>query len=810
MYAYTYDEETGGILLNTNLTEGKMSKEPRPVYAAELDILGFDKFWNYDKQNDVPYMWAEANVYFYRGRKVASLKGGDLYHAPQIVLEKDEQGNVVNPEPEGKKLQKIDLKAMVKANRDLLEVLEVATVKKIKDVYEKYREKLDCFYVAFSGGKDSIVLFDLVRKTLPSKAFLVVFANTEMEFTDTEEVIRKVRQDCETSEIIFVEAKSVFSPQESWSLFGPPSRFLRWCCTVHKGTPQVLELRKITKKNDFCGMSFVGVRKNESVARSTYEFESFGKKQRGQYSCNPLLDWESSEIWLYTYANNLVVNEAYKKGCSRVGCICCPMGGGRTAFTERVIDRSKKDLFLNQIKASNSRSSFSGDEYILNGGWNARKNGRFLSGNSDVYSETNKGSILTINVKSPKTNWQEWIKPLGELAKSGANTYSITFKQVIYQFEYLSNKVGYTIIFHSDSTIESKTFAKYLRLAFRKAAFCVGCGACQANCRNAYLTFDARKRSIEDNSVLNIVNLKISNRCTHCLNCFEIQDGCLAYESLHIPTGEGSSMEKTDGEAKTLNTFSNHAPKKEWIADFLVQPDFLENNSLGPVQKTKFRRFLKDAGLVDVKCQNKTNFALSGKRLDPLGKEDEETFFALIMINLVAHNPQIKWYVQTLKIGRPYTRKSIEEALRIEGQSDGSIASIIGALNRFEENQFGTIVKWGGWSKKTKGEESYFIRSRCAEYNSLVILYGLFVFAEQCGNDKNFTLSTLLDDEIERAGVSPSQIFGLTRDEIKSHVLGLAINYPEFIYASFTHDLEKIVLSDDKTSQDVLELFKPN
>jgi phosphoadenosine phosphosulfate reductase len=39
-------------------------------------------------------------------------------------------------------------------------------------------------------------------------------------------------------------------------------------------------------------------------------------------------------------------------------------------------------------------------------------------------------------------------------------------------------------------------------------------------------------------------------------------------------------------------------------------------------------------------------------------------------------------------------------------------------------------------------------------------------------------------------------------------LLGLSTKYPEFIQASFTHDLEKITLLSDKTSQDVLGLFK--
>lgn len=59
MYSYSYDVETGGILLNSSPL--LFSKEPRPVYYKELDILGLDKYWNYEKNDSYPYMWAEAN-----------------------------------------------------------------------------------------------------------------------------------------------------------------------------------------------------------------------------------------------------------------------------------------------------------------------------------------------------------------------------------------------------------------------------------------------------------------------------------------------------------------------------------------------------------------------------------------------------------------------------------------------------------------------------------------------------------------------------------------------------------------------------
>jgi phosphoadenosine phosphosulfate reductase len=36
---------------------------------------------------------------------------------------------------------------------------------------------------------------------------------------------------------------------------------------------------------------------------------------------------------------------------------------------------------------------------------------------------------------------------------------------------------------------------------------------------------------------------------------------------------------------------------------------------------------------------------------------------------------------------------------------------------------------------------------------------------------------------------------------------GLSAKYPDFINATFTHDLDKITLREDKTAQDVLTLF---
>ena len=315
MYEYHWDEETGGLLLTTN--QAKFSKEPRPVYYRELDILGFDKFWNYPKDDTAPLMWAEANNYIYKGRTVAKTKGGSLYTKPEIIL-------LEEPELDGSMLDFVDIHAMCDKNRNILETLVQETIQKIYNTYMDYRKKIDIYYVAFSGGKDSVVALDLVQRALPHDGFKVVFSDTGMEFSDTYSLINKIKLYCENEKIDFLISKSHFNPVDSWGLFGPPCSVTRWCCSVHKTAPQILLLREVLKKPDFTGMAFVGVRADESLARSKYEYITYGGKHKGQYSCNAILEWSSAEIFLYTYANNLPLNEAYKKGNRRAGCIVRP------------------------------------------------------------------------------------------------------------------------------------------------------------------------------------------------------------------------------------------------------------------------------------------------------------------------------------------------------------------------------------------------------------------------------------------------------------------------------------------------------
>ncbi len=272
MYSYEWDKETGGYILQS--TELKFSKEPRPVYYKELDILGFDKYWEYDKNDKYPYMWAESNSYYYRGELVARTKGGSLYTKPELDIVNE------NPDINGK-LQFVNIPKMVEKNKAIMETLVNATVKRVYNTYIAYKNKIDVFYVAFSGGKDSVALLDIIQRALPHNSFKVIFGDTKMENPDTYDLVNKVDSMCQDYGIEFLRATSHLNTNASWLAFGYPSQKLRWCCAVHKTTPQINLLRKVLNKRDFKGMAFVGVRRDESLMRSKYETISEGEKHEG-------------------------------------------------------------------------------------------------------------------------------------------------------------------------------------------------------------------------------------------------------------------------------------------------------------------------------------------------------------------------------------------------------------------------------------------------------------------------------------------------------------------------------------------------
>ena len=809
MYAYEWDSTTGGYILTPMPLA--FSKEPRPVYYKELDILGFDKYWDYDKNDSFPYMWAEANNYYYRGRLVAKTKGGSLYTPPELVLIED-------PEPEGYPLRFVDIPAMVDKNRQLMEQLVQETIKKIYNTFIEYQDKVDVFYVAFSGGKDSVVALDLVQRALPHNCFKVLFGDTGMEFPDTYETVEKKKQICAEEKIEFLQAKSKLKPENTWQIFGPPAVTIRWCCSVHKTTPQIMQLREVLQKPDFTGMAFTGVRGDESLSRSEYDAISYGGKHSGQYSCHPILEWNTAELFLYIYENGLTFNNAYKKGNTRAGCLVCPMSQGKHDYMKYKNYPDDTDLFINKIITTSGKnfSKENYDRFVEQGYWRTRKSGRELSFGHDkhVFEIVKGQNVITVQKKNEY--WKEWAKTIGQVTSLGDGEFSIAYEGKSYAIRTISTQEGGEQ-FTFPNIENSKSDIKFLSLfksVIIKSVYCVNCGYCAAECKSGCI------------DMANGVH--ISNQCKHCFSCHDIYSHCLRYNSIKNRIG-----------AKVmtgLDRYYSFGIKENWLRvyfDYEGTSSFWKSDGDGEVpnkKKDAFLNFVKDAGLVD------EDKSLKGKeykyikykpnkfaeKMFSLGVDDE-SMWAYLMCNLVyaEDSEEFRWFIKNIPFSETSTPESIKLRLDEVMENDKSglgKRNICDALKSFLiKTPFGKQLGLGSvidYEEKvsSNGRETitlnYFVRGSWKNPDEKVILYALYKFAEACGNYRQFTLTRLLDTSVESAGISPTQIFGLNRETMEKILNGLTFNYPDLIEARFTLGLDNITLKSDKTANEILnELF---
>lgn len=786
MYSYTWDAETGGLLLNNSPLQ--FSKEPRPVYYKELDILGFDKYWKYDRNDSFPYMWAEANNYFYRGRLVAKTKGGSLYVAPEIII-------VEEPEANGAPLRFVDIPAMVEKNRNLLEKLEQDTIKKIYNTYIDYKTKVDVFYVAFSGGKDSIVALDLVQRALPHNSMKVLFGDTEMEFPDTYRVVEQIKEQCVNNGIEFLRSKCEFEPEYTWTRFGPPAQTMRWCCSVHKTAPQIILLREYTNNPHFRGMAFTGIRGDESASRSEYDDVSLGEKIRGQYSCHPILEWNSAELFLYIYERNLIINDAYKKGNSRAGCLVCPLATSKNMFfKEQSYSKSLagerttttfNDIIL-KTTAKELSNSDAVNEFMNIGGWKARRSGKELSFAKELCTENYEKGILSIHLFHQSTDWREWIKTVGDVIFLENGNVEICYKDKIYHIAI--NSVNSEIVFSTNIGSNTKNdiyFMSALKTALRKSAYCIGCRVCEANCPNGFIHMSNG-------------NVRVDDHCVKCKKCHEVFHGCLVANSMRLPKGE-----KKMG---SIDRYGNMGVEYSWVIEYFKKKDeFWDSpHSLGTNRIKNLKAFLSDSGLT-----SKGKFSQFGELIDQIGIETEVAW-ALLACNL-AYTSEFNWWIKNITFAYTYTPEEIALMLD-DSMSQNTRSHIVSAFkNIFISNKvLGNEIGMGKCEYEIKKEKRHWnnvVRVSWDNPNPIVVLYGLYKFAEACGGYYQFTLSRLLDFDAESNGVSPAQIFGLDRAVMEKILTGLSINHPDFITAQFNLDLDTVTLNADKLSADVLALF---
>ena len=836
MHKYEWDPVTGGILLLPQ--QEKSSREPRPVYYREMNMLGMDKRWNYPQNDDSPIMWAEAERYIYRGRIVARTKGGGLYEQPTVIYTDTEEC-----EPEGSTLIPVDVKLMVEKNCEILDNLLEETAKKIYSIYKKYKKKIDVFYVAFSGGKDSVVALDMVQRTLPHNAFKVVFGDTQMEFPDTETTVSTVESWCKKNGIDFNRAKSPLKPKRAWEIFGPPAAEIRWCCSVFKTAPQILLLRDLVKNPGFTGMAFTGIRAEESASRGEYDDISEGKKHKGQYSFHVIFDWNSAELYMHIYRFNLPLGESYYKGIPRAGCLVCPNAVGKSDYFRRIAYKSDIDSYLDIIRQTSVKTAIFSErqmqEFINDGHWRTRLTGRELTLGKDLYKyrEIDKGiHCITIYKNGTYSRWIQWMRTVGDIIRSEKESVEIKFQMEIqekhqeqiqkrvlennYKLKWIVGDDGYDEIWLTNcykSKIDTK-FLSLLKSSVIKAIYCVNCGVCEAECK--YSCIHSTKNG-----------LVIGDNCTHCHQCHSVHEHCTRYYSIRNKETEGKAL-------STIDRYLSFGFRNSWMESYIKHRGDEEfwisaADGLAPNRRqSACHQFLLDAGIIQGKWKSKKDKVTKekiidfspiqntyfGQRIIEAGSSD--TMWALIMVNLVTNPnvPTFRWFLNNCALFQTYDEEDLFNLLipvfskDEKGHGKQNVIDslkILFATTPLGLNQI--VVQIDFTIKKTARGDMISLNSltRMPWYTPVpeVILYALYKFAEACGDYHQFTLSYLMDESIERDGVSPSTIFGLDRDTMIRIINGLAINYPDFITASFSFDLDTITLRKDKKSEDILSLL---
>ena len=501
MYAYEFCKKSGGItLLHRRVNT---LHEVRPVFAQEMDLLGLQDYFNYDSGSENPYMWEIRGTYYYRGTPVLKRHGGDMFTAPTIEeCIKDVKAQLFQKQID-KALYPINIKQMCNQNRLLAQRLTQSTINGIQNEHKNNARNVDITYVAFSGGKDSVVLFDLVQRAIKHQEFCVVFNDTKMELKDTYNIVDTLKSFCYKNNISIYISQTHLDIERLWKTIGPPSRTLRWCHTICKVVPQVLLLKNVVGKSDYKALAFLGTRASESVKRKTYKQHNIKNNQHIYY---PVLHWNSAEVWNYIFENKLPINNAYKLGCSRVGCVVCPMASNYKTYIQCKVYKERASKFIDIIRHLETRHDGNISEiekHIAAGGWNARRTGKYLKIASNRYKATKDGDQFIIEITSPTSSWKEWIKTVGDIP---------------FQYEYKKTNNGYLI---KCSIAETKSYAKKFKLfkqVFKKASHCIGCKYCESLCKDGAISFDNEE-------------VKITN-CTQCKKCHEPRGGCIVYDSL--------------------------------------------------------------------------------------------------------------------------------------------------------------------------------------------------------------------------------------------------------------------------------------
>jgi phosphoadenosine phosphosulfate reductase len=199
----------------------------------------------------------------------------------------------------------------------------IQIIQKAESLALKYQDY--GFHLAFSGGKDSQVIYELAK--MAGVKFRPVMQVTTIDPPELMKFVRKNYPD------VIMEHPKLNFYQILIKEKGLPMMQRRTCC-------------KYLKEQSGAGtVTIIGIRRAESNKRAkrneleisghkySNSLDQFNIDNKDQILCingkdkillSPIINWSNSDVWNFIRNNKIEYCELYDKGYTRIGCMFCP------------------------------------------------------------------------------------------------------------------------------------------------------------------------------------------------------------------------------------------------------------------------------------------------------------------------------------------------------------------------------------------------------------------------------------------------------------------------------------------------------